>query len=162
MASIHIFLIVLAWSPLANAADSSKVVFYSDLARRLAKRLCLDSADLNRSVRDACLFDPTGGELVYESKIMTRFAVDPKCKGIQFSMSSDERSRLIVTQTPFWELQIDYMPGEQNQEWRLLNPDIEERVRQGKDVGTLAGAGNEGKIASDVCSVVTKRGADLE
>jgi hypothetical protein len=100
---------------------------------------------------------PTGGELNYESKLTTRFAIDPKCKGIKFVTSGDERSRLIVMQTPRWDLKINYVPGEQNQNWQLFDFPETTSVRE-----ALEGDGNEEKIAGDVfCRNQTRCGSKV-
>ena len=143
------------WSPLAQA-DLIIVVLDNRQGRYMAKIFCLDASDLPQ-VHNACLMDPTGGELNFESKLTARFGIDPKCKGIQFVTSDDERKRLIVTETPRWELDINYVPGEQSQKWLLFDFRDMRRLRQ-----ALEGDGNEEKIASDICAIVTEQGAVLK
>ena len=123
----------------------------------MAKNYCLDASDILPNVRNACLVDPTGGELNFESKLTARFAIDLKCKGIQFVTSEDERTQLIIAGTPYWELELSYVPGEQNQNWYLFDFRNMKSLKQ-----VLEGDGNEKKIASDVCAGVTEQGAVLK
>lgn len=155
--TILFWIVALVWSPLAHTADVIIVVLDNRQGRYMAKTFCLDASDLLPQVHNACLMDPTGGELNFESKLTARFAIDPKCKGIQFVTSDDERKRLIVTETPRWELDINYVPGERSQKWLLFDFRDMRRLRQ-----ALEGDGNEEKIASDICAVVTEQGAVLK
>ena len=155
--TILFWIVALVWTPVAHTADLPIVVFDTRQGRIMAKNYCLDASDILPNVRNACLMDPTGGEPHFESKLTARFAIDPKCKGIKFITSEDERTQLIIAGTPYWELELSYVPGEQNQNWYLFDFRNMRRLRQ-----ALEGDGNEEKIASDVCAVVTEQGAVLK
>jgi hypothetical protein len=146
--------VALVLVPLARAADAPLIVLDSAWNRSMAKQLCSlpgFRAALPPSVAADCPFDPLAGYLDYESRLITQFASATKCQGIRVLTHVPEDRR-----NSYWDLLISYYPGEQPaQNWGLIAP------HERKDAPYLQGAGDQQKIADDVCSIVTERGAKL-
>jgi hypothetical protein len=100
-----------------------------------------------------------------ENEVTSALAVNTGCVGVTVIRDPDfdydgktlvETNWKIRTQSDHWELHLDYNPGHKTYGWTLI-------PKKGLDfAGSLvSGEGDTPKVADQVCTVVTKRGATI-
>lgn len=116
-----------------------------------------------RSVRD---FRELGRRL--ENELTDALAVEPLCGGVTvirdphpdfdklkngFSKANDD----VKQKQPFWDLHLDYRPGEKVFGWTLFP----NKAGMKSDGPLVSGDGDTIKAAKQICTVVTRRGATI-
>src|SRR5262249_24069311 len=100
--------------------------------------------------------EPSVQARVFEDRLMTRFAINPSCKGAAFARydgpngktpSVSDRS---VLDRPHWTLIIDFVVGASTQFWSLQYNN-KGQLLQGESM-------TEARMASDVCAIVMGKG----
>ena len=107
-------------------------------------------------VVDACRFDPVGNLNNFETELVTQFATNAHCKGIQIATYKGPKEPNPPGDTamrgPHWSLSLDYIPGARKQAWAMDNS---------QNLGITKGEGEPKEIAEAVCSIVTQSGAKI-
>jgi hypothetical protein len=104
-----------------------------------------------------CAMDPMSDLRDFEDDFLAQAAASPRCKGVRI-VRINERENLDkavadILERPHWQLFLDFQPGEPKQHWRMTDRDSRAIFPKGE--------GNPKEIASDICAIVTERGAKL-
>jgi hypothetical protein len=103
----------------------------------------------NMPVVEACRIDEVGGWRDFEGRLLTKFAIEPACKGIRI-VRYKKGNPLDVDISENWHLMIDFMPGSQQHRWTM----------SGRGAWP-EGKGTEQKIAAETCSIANGVGASI-
>jgi hypothetical protein len=109
-------------------------------------------------VAEACGADPVGNLYNFDDELVTQFAANSHCNGVQLvkfagpdiNGKNPPGANAILDQ--HWSLSLDYQPGARRQSWEMS---------ESKTFGVNRGEGEPKEIAETVCSIVTQRGAKL-
>lgn len=106
---------------------------------------------------EACALDPTPEVLGFETELATQLAADSRCSAVRFVIFNgpDDSDKVAsdAMRGPHWGLLLDFEPGAQKQQWKMIrNPDLNAFTQ---------GVGDPKEIATTVCAVVKERGAEL-
>lgn len=115
-----------------------------------AKSWCLQLAGTDTP----CVGDPTIDVRSFETQIVTAFATDLRCKGLNVTTfeGPGKPSNVYVGDKRSWSLMLDYSPIRVSQKWTLV----------GKSPAYLEGTGEPKEIANRICVALNQRGATVE
>src|SRR5262249_24768964 len=103
-----------------------------------------------------------------ENQLLDAMAVNPRCDGVTVIrdphpkydagwLAKNSRNDKIKQQNLYWNLHLDYRPGEKEYSWALFP-----NKPGGDSNGPLVeGEGATPKVADQICTVVTRRGAAI-
>ncbi len=101
-----------------------------------------------------------------ENQLMDALAVNTNCAGItvtrdphpEYDSGVPTTNYIIKKQKPYWDLFVDYAPGQKTFNWTLFS-----NKSGGKGPPEpINGEGTLAKAATDICIVVTGRGATIQ
>jgi hypothetical protein len=105
-----------------------------------------------------------------ENEVRSQMATNTRCQGVDvFRLNDDQydgKNNLIELSDQMkqghWGLHLDYSPGQTKHYWTLF-PYTGGDLFGGKlvDSGVVSGEGTVSQIADQICTVVTKRGANI-
>ena len=118
------------------------VVILHRTTTEFARSFCEGRAQLS----NPCYVDPEMEVYEFESKLISSFATDPSCKGVEIARVDAHLERHDV-----WELKLSFNLGEPKQESIVFRSDSR--------LNSIVGNGTPKEIARSVCAIVMQTGA---
>lgn len=136
-----------------------------DYQTRIGQKLMPDNPDVINGIAE-CKLAGDGRILGrrLENAVIAQLAINTRCAGVSVFRenhpSYDGRNNYLDLTTQrkqfHWVLFLDYTPGQKTHEWTLFPNDADKPLN-----GMLEGQGTPAEIADQICTVVTKRGANI-
>ena len=108
---------------------------------------------------DACSISQnnSGGVYEYVSDLETAFATQKECTGVKVVILHEDPIKMskeiqAVVSAPYWELQIDFVPGEREQSWSMFTPATNHLFQA---------HGNVDEAAKAACLIARQSGANV-
>jgi hypothetical protein len=145
----------------AKATCDQAKNWHQENAKFVAQYGCeaIAGCDALTPILNACALDPTMELRSFENSITTEFAANSRCNGIRlayFSGSGSHGNNKALSEAfsgDYWQLMLDYKPGEQKQPWSM--------VRSGNASAYVEGSGDAHAIAARACDIIMQRGASI-